>query len=386
MLDQTRVIPMGRRAAALCSRAGNPVELLRALLTDEGVVPLLRHLDRDPAVLLSQVPAEAGGDLARIEASAAREAALIGHRRVEPVHLLLGMLYTDVEASAGIRANGLTLFDVRSALQRPDLERTVARRAAPRRRPLPVSLVFIGLIGLFMASGAGLFLGAPGPLLLLATLVFVASGWVVSLCIHEFAHAAVAYLGGDRMVARPGYLRLDPLSYVDPLFSILIPLLFVVIGGIGLPGGAVYIDRNALRSRGWGAAVSIAGPVASLCCAVLFALPFILAGTLGLPLIGGFGLWAALAFLVVLEIGAVVLNLIPIPPLDGFGVISALFLRRDVAAGMARWGGMLLMGLFILLWVTPAGGVFWQGITALAGLGHVPGLLAQIGRQDMTLF
>lgn len=375
---------MGRRAAALCSRARNPVELLRALLTDDGVVRVLRHLQRNPSTLLSQVPVQAGGDIAQIQRNAAREAQMIGHRRVEPVHLLLGMLYTDVEASAGLRAQGLTLFDVRSALQQPEVSRAVARRAAPRRRPLPISAVFLGLIGLFAASGAGLYLGAPGPLLLFGTVIFVASGWVVSLCLHEFAHALVAYLGGDRLVARPGYLRLDPLSYVDPLFSIVVPLLFVVIGGIGLPGGAVYIDRGSLRSRWWAAAVSIAGPSASLCCAVLFAIPFILAGTLGLPLTGSLGLWAGLAFLIVLEIGAVILNLIPIPPLDGFGVVSALILHRDVAAQMARWGGMLLMGLFLLLWLTPLGGLFWEGITALAGIGHVPGLFAQIGRQDMT--
>lgn len=384
MLDQSRAIPIGRRAAALCSRVRTPVELLRALLTDEGVVRVLRHLQLNPSTLLSQVPVSAGGDLAQIQRNAAREAQLIGHRRVEPVHLLLGMLYTDVEASAGIRAQGLTLFDVRSALQHPEVGRAVARRAAPRRQPLPISLAFLGLIGLFAASGAGLYLGAPGPLLLVGTVVFVASGWVISLCLHEFAHALVAYLGGDRLVARPGYLRLDPLSYVDPLFSIVVPLLFVVIGGIGLPGGAVYIDHNSLRSRWWAAAVSIAGPAASLCCAVLFAIPFILAGTVGMPLTGGFGLWAALAFLIVLEVGAVVLNLIPIPPLDGFGVVSALLLHRDVAAQMARWGGMLLMGLFLLLWVTPLGGIFWGGVTALAGLGHVPAFFAEVGRRDMT--
>src|ERR1700741_2320636 len=68
---------------------------------------------------------------------------------------------------------------------------------------------------------------------------FVLAGWVVSLCLHEFGHALAAFLCGDRSVRDKGYLTLDPLRYTDLQFSIFWPLVFLAMGGIGLPGGAV---------------------------------------------------------------------------------------------------------------------------------------------------
>ena len=77
--------------------------------------------------------------------------------------------------------------------------------------------------------------------------VIVTVLWVFSVCLHEFGHALVAYRGGDYTVREKGYLTMNPLHYTDPLFSILMPLLFLAMGGIGLPGGAVYIERQLLR-------------------------------------------------------------------------------------------------------------------------------------------
>ncbi len=74
----------------------------------------------------------------------------------------------------------------------------------------------------------------------------------MSLCLHEFGHALAAYLGGDTSVRDAGYLTLNPLKYSHPLLSIIMPVLFLMMGGIGLPGGAVYINRHALRSSTWG--------------------------------------------------------------------------------------------------------------------------------------
>ena len=94
------------------------------------------------------------------------------------------------------------------------------------------------------------------------TFVVVLIGWIFSLCLHEFSHALVAYLGGDTTVKDKGYLTFNPLKYTHPVYSLLLPLLFLVLGGIGLPGGAVYIETWRLRSRTWMSAVSLAGPTA----------------------------------------------------------------------------------------------------------------------------
>ena len=92
------------------------------------------------------------------------------------------------------------------------------------------------------------------------TFILVVVGWIFSLCLHEWAHARMAYEGGDTSVVEKGYLSFNPLKYMDPIFSIVLPLAFLVMGGIGLPGGAVYIDQSRLKSKQWSTWVSLAGP------------------------------------------------------------------------------------------------------------------------------
>src|ERR1043166_9038995 len=98
--------------------------------------------------------------------------------------------------------------------------------------------------------------------------------WILSVCLHEFGHAIVAFYGGDTSVREKGYLTLNPLKYTHPVYSLLMPVLFMMIGGIGLPGGAVYIDRSLLRSRVWESAVSLAGPAMNLGLIVVLGLAF----------------------------------------------------------------------------------------------------------------
>ena len=74
------------------------------------------------------------------------------------------------------------------------------------------------------------------------TFIFVLVGWIFSLCLHEFAHAAVAFAGGDTSVREKGYLTFNPLRYVDPIASLFVPLVFLLLGGIGLllAAGGIY--------------------------------------------------------------------------------------------------------------------------------------------------
>ena len=101
------------------------------------------------------------------------------------------------------------------------------------------------------------------------TFTIVFFGWIFSLCLHEFSHALVAYLGGDYTVREKGYLTFNPLKYTHPLFSLILPLLFLVMGGIGLPGGAVYIERQRIRNRFVLSFMSLAGPLSNLLVAIL---------------------------------------------------------------------------------------------------------------------
>jgi Zn-dependent protease len=99
--------------------------------------------------------------------------------------------------------------------------------------------------------------------------IFVFLGWILSLCLHEFGHAIAAYYGGDTSVKEKGYLTLNPLKYVDPVLTLIMPMIFLLMGGIGLPGASVYINSSQIRNRMWLSLTSIAGPLASLVSALV---------------------------------------------------------------------------------------------------------------------
>lgn len=200
----------------------------------------------------------------------------------------------------------------------------------------------------------------------MTTFLVVLVGWVFSLCLHEFSHALVAYVGGDTSVRDKGYLTFNPLKYTHPVYSLLLPLLFLVMGGIGLPGGAVYIETWRLRGKGWESAVSLAGPASNLLLAVA------LAAVLQFAPPNAGGLWPGLGFLALLQISAVVLNLLPVPPFDGYGVLAP-FLNMDLRAKISRASAIITLGVFVILWNVPfVNSAFWGLVFWLANLLHVP--------------
>ncbi|TMC41532.1 MAG: hypothetical protein E6J25_09045 [Chloroflexi bacterium] len=328
-------------------------------------------------------PAPLGTAARYLVINAHREAQQMGHHQVDALHLLLALLYKDSSSTAErLETAGLTIYAIRQYLTAPD--------SAPkdaRRRPLPslagavrVSPVFAIPAGAMVVGGIGLWSGAAPGLTLPLSILLVVGGWVTSLCIHEFGHAFIAFLGGDRSVASAGYLSLNPLKYTHPLLSIALPVVFLLIGGIGLPGGAVYLNERAIRTDRWRSFASAAGPFGNLLFAVLIGWPFIVSQ--GAPTVGDPTFWSALAFLVFLQITAVVLNLIPIPPFDGFGMIAP-WLSIELRILANRLGMLPLLLLFFLLWQGgPVSDLFWNGVTSLTDLLNVPRDLILIGQRQ----
>jgi hypothetical protein len=111
------------------------------------------------------------------------------------------------------------------------------------------SPIFLLVIACFVASGTMAWTSGfgTGRGARLAVFAFVASGWLISLCLHEFGHAFSAWRFGDRDVAVRGYLTLNPAKYANVALSVVLPMMFLLLGGIGLPGGAVYINRSAIQ-------------------------------------------------------------------------------------------------------------------------------------------
>jgi Zn-dependent protease len=188
--------------------------------------------------------------------------------------------------------------------------------------------------------------------------VVIFFGWIFSLCLHEFSHAIVAYYGGDYTVKEKGYLTFNPLRYTHPFLSIILPLLILFMGGIGLPGGAVYIETWRIRNRYWLSAMALAGPVANGLVAIVLAVLLRV-----LPESTSY-IWPGLSFLLVLQIWAILFNLIPIPGLDGYGVIEP-FLNPAIQMQMNRIRGYAIWILILVFWYIPVVGRFFSLIVTL---------------------
>ncbi|WP_329199220.1 site-2 protease family protein [Streptomyces sp. NBC_01435] len=247
---------------------------------------------------------------------------------------------------------------------------TTAAARSDRR----ISPVFLGIVAVAAVSGWAVWTGTGHPYGL-AAFVFVTAAWVVSLCLHEYAHARTALHSGDISVGAKGYLTLNPLAYTHALLSIVLPVLFVIMGGIGLPGGAVFIERGRIRGRWRHSLISAAGPLTNVLFALVCTAPFWLHALGGVPREFRY----ALAFLALLQVTAAILNFLPVPGLDGYGVIEPWLsyrIRRQVEP-FAQFG---LLAVFGVLWIPEINHVFFDVVRGVLDSLGVSGLETECGR------
>ena len=201
---------------------------------------------------------------------------------------------------------------------------------------------------------------------------FVIAGWLVSLCLHEFGHAYMAWRYGDRDVEVRGYLTLNPLKYSNPLLSLGLPLVFIALGGIGLPGGAVYVRTSWMTPRRR-TVVALAGAVVNAALAVV-----LLVLTAAFADLGHAVFWSGMAFLGFLQVTAVVLNLLPIPGLDGYAALEPHLSPETQRAlqPAKQWGFLILL---ILLIAPPLNQAFFSVVLRLFDLSDVPRILVAWG-------
>lgn len=205
----------------------------------------------------------------------------------------------------------------------------------------PVSPIFLLLLAVTVCGGA-LATGQTDLLITAGVVLLVLGGWAVSLCLHEFGHAAVAYRGGDTSVANKGYLTLDIRRYLNPMLSFGLPLIFLIAGGIPLPGGAVWINNWAIPSRPIRSMVSLAGPLINLVLGIMLAASVRL---VAMPV----GLLVGLSYLALVQVLAFLLNILPVPGLDGFGVIEPYLSdqTRATADKIRPWAPLVFFVLLI---------------------------------------
>jgi Zn-dependent protease len=173
-----------------------------------------------------------------------------------------------------------------------------------------------------------------------------------SLSVHESAHGWMAYRMGDDTAMRQGRVSLNPLVHIDPVGTVLIPLL-QIFGGISwLLGWAkpTPVGAHNFRKLAQGhVLVASAGPVSNMLLALLFTAGLFAAvradvGPLGRPV------QAILVTGIQMNVGLAIFNLVPLPPLDGSWVVS-WGLPRQIAAQYDRivepWGQWILLLLFM---------------------------------------
>jgi Zn-dependent protease len=245
-------------------------------------------------------------------------------------------------------------------------------------RPSPL---FLALVAITATGGVLGWLCAQDddrPLAYVGVFVFVIFGWLVSLCVHEFAHAYTAFRFGDRDVEARGYLTLNPLKYSHPLLSLLLPVVIIAIGGIGLPGGAVYV-RTSWMTKARKTLVSLAGPATNLVFAVVLLtvtrLFFDTSHTV---------FWAGVAFLGFLQVTAFVLNMLPVPGLDGYGALEPHLSPQTQRAlePAKQWGFVILI---VLLFTPQLNRWFWEFVLWIFDFSGVPPMLVWDG-SSLTRF
>ena len=184
------------------------------------------------------------------------------------------------------------------------------------------------------------------PLYIIIVLVIV----VGSVILHELSHGVAAYWLGDRTAKDAGRLTLNPIKHIDPYMSILVPVVLYILRA-PVFGGAkpVPVNYHNLKWREWGMAlVALAGPLTNFLLAFIAFLIGYFTGALS----GNSGelIYFVFAEIIYINLGFMIFNLIPIPPLDGSRVLYAISpdTVRSVLSRIEAYGVIVVYALILL--------------------------------------
>ena len=171
--------------------------------------------------------------------------------------------------------------------------------------------------------------------------------FLFSMVIHEVSHGQVAYMMGDPTAKNAGRLTLNPIKHLDPIGSILLPLILIITKAGFIFGWAKPVPYNPLNlkmPRRDSAILAFAGPLSNFCLALIFGLIIRI-----IIITSSFvSLLPFLMFIVWINLILGVFNLLPIPPLDGSKILFYFFQSRELEIFLHRYG-IILLFLFIML-------------------------------------
>jgi Zn-dependent protease len=189
---------------------------------------------------------------------------------------------------------------------------------------------------------------------------------ILSICVHEFGHAFVADKLGDPLPREQGRVTLNPLAHVDPVGTLLMPVMAFVFGGGMLGWGKPVQVSLSARSisrkvtlRTADLFISAAGPAMNIVFALVLSLVFIALDRSSNQ--KAHELSWRVAIIIQMNVGLAFFNLIPCPPLDGGHILRAILPRSlaRIPAFLDRYGSLILIALLMssaLRWIMwPAG-------------------------------
>ena len=185
----------------------------------------------------------------------------------------------------------------------------------------------------------------------------------LAVIIHEYSHGWVAWKLGDSTAKMAGRLTLNPAAHIDPIGTLLLPLILLVTHSPVLFGWAkpVPVDfqslHNPKKDMIW---VSLAGPGANILLAVILSFILKLAGAAGNPLFV-----VVTSSAIIINLVLAIFNILPIPPLDGSRVVMGL-LPIELSVKYARIEPYGLVIIFGLLYLGLIGNFIWPLVTLMA--------------------
>ena len=199
--------------------------------------------------------------------------------------------------------------------------------------------------------------------------LFVIIILIMSVVVHEVSHGYAALALGDPTAKYQGRLTLNPISHLDMVGSVIVPLMGYFLGGF-IVGWAKPVPFNPynLRSAKWGEAlVAVAGPLSNIALATIFGLLIRFSANLGFL---SQSFLSLASFVVLINIVLAIFNLIPIPPLDGSKILFAFlpYKWQNLRQSLERYGLILVFIFIFILWqvMSPIVSFLFTFITGVA--------------------